>query len=592
DPIAPCAPEKLAAHGLWQEPVRAEIRGALEAAETPLGEERWVAVDRILRDASRAHLGAVAQVCRDTASGQLESRQAEVRTECLAEQARLVRDRIDDLSHAGTETVVSAIEKLSFLPSPQACLQHPVAERAPEQKVAKLQRALDQSISQQLDAASSRERAGKYREALELTEAATAAAERGASDEIRAQAWTFQAMLETHLGRTSEAERSRERALRLAERTHQHDVWLSLVAAKVRSLGVDAFQTEDAQWWKDEALAGQKFDREPHPLRAAELEAARGDLLWVAGDLSQAIDAQRRALTIREKILGPRHLDVAQTLNDLGVALADDHQYNRAREVLERSLRIREAKLGHNHPFVASTLNNLGTILRTQGELSGARNALERSLAIKRYHWGGRHPHTARALHNLGRLAREQGDLEGAISSYQQALEIREAIHGKVHPDVATTLNAMAVALKKLGRRSEAKAAFERALAIRLEKYGSDHLKVASTHNSLGMLLVELGQPNQALAHFSRSVEIREKRLANDDPRFAWALRNLGHAALVVGDWPAARRHLSRVLPVDEVNLASGTANSSDLARTKFWLAQATEDHVGAPVLAQAARKL
>ncbi len=575
DTTSPCSPEQLESHTLWQQPLRGDVRRAIVDTKMPFADERWQAVDRMMEDDNREHIEAVSQVCQQTADGNVPVELAEARTRCLAQRHHTVVERLEDLAHAGPETVVPAIESLSDLPTTARCLQLSVPDVASDDRVYKLQRALDQSVDQQLAAAASRDKAGKYREALELVQAATGAADRGASDEVRAHAWTLQASIESHLGQTSEATRSRERALRLAERTDTDDLWLSLVAGKVRSLGVDAFRVEDAKWWSDEAKASFR-EKRLHPLRAADLEAAIADLDWISGDLTAAIAAQRRSLELREHLLGPDHLDVAQSLNDLAVVLADDGQPVEAKALLERALRIREAALGHNHPLIASTLNNLGTVLREQNDLRGARNVLERSLAVKRLHWGDHHPHTARALHNLGRLAREQGDLEGAVELYEQALEIRTKALGPQHPDVATTLNAMAVALKKLGEYAKAQKAFEQALELRRTQLGPDHPKLAATHNSLGLLLVEQGMPQQALVHFHRAVDIRTAHLSPDDPKLTWAKRNLGHAALLSGNATMARQLLRVVLERDEADVATGKTSAKDLAATKFWLAQAS----------------
>lgn len=589
--VSPCTTDQLQAHSIWQGAIRTDVEKALARSELPFSRERFATIDQMMANDSANHLDAVVEVCRQTEDGLLSPELAQLRTECLAEREQTVRARLEDLAQAGAETVVQATESLGELPSPTRCLQLTPAAHGEAGRVETLQRALDHSIDQQLAAAQMREKAGKYREALELVSSATSAADRGASDPIRARAWMAQARLETQLGRTTEATRSRERAMRLAERTHDQELWLSLVSAKIRALGVEAFRVDEATWWRNEAQQ-VLAEHQPHPLRAAELESAIADLEWIAGNYEAAISAQRRALTLREHLLGPDHLDVAQSLGDLATTLADNGDLTQAKHLLERALKIRETALGHNHPLVASTLNNLGTVQRQQHDLAGARNSLERSLAIKRLHWGKHHPNTARALHNLGRLAREQGDLAGAVSLYREALEIRTQALGPDHPDVATTANAMGVALKKLGQFDEARQALQRALDIRRDTLGPNHRKLAATHNSLGLLLLELEKPREALAHFHRAVDIRELHLEADDPKLTWARRNLGHAALLAGNPTLARQQLSAVHVRDTADMAAGTTKPDDLARTKLWLAQASAPSAVSQRLLSEARTL
>jgi tetratricopeptide (TPR) repeat protein len=58
--------------------------------------------------------------------------------------------------------------------------------------------------------------------------------------------------------------------------------------------------------------------------------------------------------------------------------------YLRARPLFERALAIREKALGPEHLDTATSLNNLAGLLQDQGELASARPLLERALAYLR----------------------------------------------------------------------------------------------------------------------------------------------------------------------------------------------------------------
>eukprot|EP00959_Pyramimonas_sp_CCMP1952_P043438 908376-Pyramimonas_sp.AAC.1 len=95
-------------------------------------------------------------------------------------------------------------------------------------------------------------------------------------------------------------------------------------------------------------------------------------LLYSKGEYEEATPYLTRSLELREKTVGSDHLDVAQSLNNLGVLLNHQGKYEEARRHHERSLRIREQALGDSHPDVATSLNNLGELLRKQGLFSQA----------------------------------------------------------------------------------------------------------------------------------------------------------------------------------------------------------------------------
>jgi len=60
-------------------------------------------------------------------------------------------------------------------------------------------------------------------------------------------------------------------------------------------------------------------------------------------------------LDIREKELGPDHVDVAASLNNIAVLLKTSGQFEEAEEMYNRSIAIKEKALGPNHPQVPAS---------------------------------------------------------------------------------------------------------------------------------------------------------------------------------------------------------------------------------------------
>jgi tetratricopeptide (TPR) repeat protein len=120
---------------------------------------------------------------------------------------------------------------------------------------------------------------------------------------------------------------------------------------------------------------------------------------------TQARLLYKRALEIREKVLGPEHPDTATSLNNLAFLLEDQADFAGARPLYESALKIREKVLGPEHPETATSLNNLGFLLHRQGNLAGARPLYERALKIREKVLPPEHPDTARSL----AILRERG---------------------------------------------------------------------------------------------------------------------------------------------------------------------------------------
>lgn len=60
-----------------------------------------------------------------------------------------------------------------------------------------------------------------------------------------------------------------------------------------------------------------------------------------------------QVLDIREKELGPDHVDVAASLNNIAVLLKTSGQFEEAEEMYTRSIAIKEKALGPKHPQVS-----------------------------------------------------------------------------------------------------------------------------------------------------------------------------------------------------------------------------------------------
>jgi hypothetical protein len=78
--------------------------------------------------------------------------------------------------------------------------------------------------------------------------------------------------------------------------------------------------------------------------------------LYQAGKYAAALPLAQQSLALREKTLGPNHLDVATSLNNLALLRYSQGRYADAEPLYKRSLAIREKALGSDHEDVATSL--------------------------------------------------------------------------------------------------------------------------------------------------------------------------------------------------------------------------------------------
>ncbi len=87
-------------------------------------------------------------------------------------------------------------------------------------------------------------------------------------------------------------------------------------------------------------------------------------IAYERGDDAEAEQIYKRALAIKEKVLGPDHPDVAMTLNNLVVLYKSQGKYTEAEPLYRRTLSIFEKALGPTHPNVTICLENYAQLLR------------------------------------------------------------------------------------------------------------------------------------------------------------------------------------------------------------------------------------
>lgn len=96
-------------------------------------------------------------------------------------------------------------------------------------------------------------------------------------------------------------------------------------------------------------------------LEAAEKAAA-------AGDLASAERLLREAARLQEVSLGPRHPDLANTLNNLGIVCENTGKFADAEQYFRRAVSIARTSLPPDHPFVTTSQKNLRDFCEARGK--------------------------------------------------------------------------------------------------------------------------------------------------------------------------------------------------------------------------------
>ena len=238
---------------------------------------------------------------------------------------------------------------------------------------------------------------------------------------------------------------------------------------------------------------------------------------------TEAEDLYRKALEIREQLVGPVHLDVAQSCYNLARLYFDIARYEEAETLYRRALEIRRQLLGPDHVLVAQTLNSQALTLwcwGTQYEYAEQLYAL--ALDIFDRSVGHEHQLTAHAMNNLALLYETLERKDEAEQLHLQVLEIRERLLPSIHLDLAQSLQNLAyiyISQQNREKYPDAERLFSRSLEIREQLLGPDHPQTARSLNNLALLYEAQDRYADAKPLYQRALEIREKALGSENQK-------------------------------------------------------------------------
>lgn len=321
----------------------------------------------------------------------------------------------------------------------------------------------------------------------------------------------------------------------------------------------------------ERALAIREKSLGPEHLDVARSLYTLGRILWQAGEYKEAKDTWERALAIREKALGPTHAAVRILLANLAAVLTDMGDCAAALPLAERYVALLEKAYSPEHAFFGRGLNVLFRAHYCAGNFTEARRVLERSLAIKEKASGPEHASVASDRINLGQLLLEIGDLTEAKRNYELALPAFEKLYGPESAQVADSLGGLARVAASSSDNATARALQERALRNYEKALGPDHPELGMPLINLAITLAKTGEQAKAQPLYERALRLWEQSRGSESSFVAVALFQLAGLLQETGELPKARQLYERALAIQEKTYGP---NHSAVAATLRGLAQ------------------
>ena len=218
----------------------------------------------------------------------------------------------------------------------------------------------------------------------------------------------------------------------------------------------------------------------------------------------------------------------AQMLDVIGRLYSHVGEYKRAQPLLEEALTMRKKLYGSTHVDVATTLLSLAQAKREQGDGDGAARLDREALAIRRQLLGPNHVKTADALFNLAADLHVSGDYKGAEPLMDEWTTIVAAQPTEITKVRADQLASLAYVYWISRDYQKAEQLFRETLSINRKLFGERHDRVAVSLSQVGEAVCGAGRHEEAERLIRQSVEMLGDAHPDGHPTLAFNLKMLG----------------------------------------------------------------
>ncbi len=556
--------------GVWDEPIKQQVKAAFLRTGRPYAQETFIRVERGLSERSRQWVSMHTEACEAThLRGEQSTDLLDKRMQCLKRQLSAQKALIELFVHRTDGEVldrsIQAVAGLGrlILCADTSALTTPI--QTPDNPALRVQVS---RLRQGIDKAGALLKAGKYADGLQELNADADDFLAVAYPPLQAEFLLLRGSLLLKTGEWGPAESDLRRAVVMAAAS-QYDRAL----ARAKLILIEVLGTEQGRYpeAREAAHSAQAsiLRGGGDPELMTEYHNNLGILLWRCGKLDQARESLQQALQILKTKLKSKQLMLARTLNNLANVISDQEQFEQAQVYLQRSLALFAQSLGPAHPTVGITLNNLGTLARSLNNIQAAVQYYRRTLAIWESALGPDHPLVGTVLCNLGNSLRDQKEFDPAWAMYQRALAIWQKKYPPDHPDIAYAHNQMAILLFRQKKFRVARQHFAQALAILERGSKLGRLEAFQSLNGIGGCLLELGEYGPAQVTFERTLALLA-RGQFPKTRVAEAKFNLAKTLWLGGQ--NRKRALALAQQARAIFVEAGDLEKEGLKKVDDWL--------------------
>jgi tetratricopeptide (TPR) repeat protein len=288
------------------------------------------------------------------------------------------------------------------------------------------------------------------------------------------------------------------------------------VASIYNRLGNLFYETNDlnnALECYKEGLIIEQLTLPPGHARIVVTIANIAQIHYQLGEYALAFARYNQVYMIQLKVHGPQSLEVAKALATMGEMEYKMRNFEAAFALFQDVLVIQREfykEIGDGLD-VASTLNSIGIVACAQGEYKVAQSCFDSSLSIRRNELGD-HKDTATLWYNLATVKEETGDEDNAIAMYKECFRIeRLMLSSGLKCDLVDTLQRLGRLHQRRGELDEALQYFQEALSSLRNRGEEATLSVAKFLNLVGNVHLQRADISQMMQCYIEASRIYQE---------------------------------------------------------------------------------
>ncbi len=562
------AQEKMTA--VWNPEMQERIQTAFAAIEKPYACQAWQKARTTLQRYADDWVTMHEQACRATqVLGEQSPDLMDRRMLCLSERLGELDALVTVFAGADKQIVIEAAKAAHALAPLSGCaditaltaLVKPPADTATRLRVAQVRKQLAQARAHLVT--------GKHDRANELARQVLTAASELAYPPLLAEAYYWQGRIQKALGEVEPSEKMLKEAWWQAEAAGHFEIAVLSTFALIETFGHAMTKMTAAEDYLRHARAF--IERLGHKEEwMVQWHSEAGVIARQQDDFDGTVRHLETALELARQQGRSQNPQIAFILAELGLAMMENGQGEKAMAILDRALALYRELFGQDHPQTAVTLHVLCNAYKRSGDLDRALAHCQQALAVAASSFSAQHPLRAAFLDTLGWVYVGKGDYQKAIQKFQQSLAIREKSLTPNHPDVGASLNSFGAAYFLMGDYDRAIDYYQRCLRIVEETRGPNSPFAMFGLINLAEAYQEKNDTRSSLIHSRRAAAIAKETVGINHPSYASILLMMGKAHNANGQVGKAKQYFVQALQI----CSAKTCSAQIHAELQFSLAR------------------